>query len=297
MSTTEATNGTCPDGYKNLFLNVCLKVETINPFSSFDINLSDFSFTDLICEVAVAALEKAADLLKKALKLPQKLFDAAKSLLSKPFDDAKKLVASALDMVTKIAKEVNDILKNALSGVQDLVNSAKSLLKDALSCPYLADSPIGKTISSILDALNTNIDPTSLLNSLKSMLQSQANKYINALEDTALSQLKKIQDLVNSMIKRLGIEDIVSAMKKIEQCIKAACKAYQEVSSFVDRVKDKNSDDLLNSIGGTWDEVTGKLSIDIVKDAAEETVVSDVKKMYKSYCQIGQSFTSPITIG
>lgn len=284
MSKVEAQNGVCPDGYKHVFGKVCVSCTTLEKTGIDDVTLPDVpEFTDAACESAVKLLNQTAESLNKALEVPRKLMRMAKKILNYPAELVSSAVAGALGALSEVGDSIDDLL----SGPEKL----KKALERALDCPYIADSELGKSISGMLDTLDTGADLADKeVEELKKAVSSSAEEMVDGVMETPLGALSNLNRQYKSIIKSMGVEELLTALYELEKCVDDICRAYRQSQQFIDRLP-KSGDDIVNELGAVYDKEKHQLSTslsdvatEVQKDAAK--AASDLEALRASFKKV-----------
>lgn len=231
-----------------------------------------------LCKMLLTTFMAAFKALKNALAIPSKYLDMAKQLVKYPFDAANDIVNSALGFLDKLDTLVNSLIKDALGGLTGsaggLLNDLKTLCNSVLSCPYAADSDIGKIAASILDGLKSGSDITGPLKELRNALAGAAKDAINSVKEVPLQALNNIEQAYYNLLKQLGVADMIKHANNIAACIRSMCtimdlgeKMYAKFQSLsadglvktVEKTLDKASSGFVNALTETGSEVAGKI--------------------------------------
>lgn len=258
--TQTAVKGKCPEGYVHVFGPLCVEQTTLSKFEEAVPDLPEFDFTNPGCEAALAALNDVIQAAEQALEMPRKLMGMAAELIEKPFDAAQDMVDRTLGVLDDISAMIDDIL----SGPGALISDFKRALEGLLACPFIADTPIGKTAAAILDAMDEGLPYDQMLSSFKNQLSSVAREYIDKARDMPLSKLNDMEKLFDEMIERSGVGELLKKARDLEQCLRAACN-MAEVAARVPKAVET----ILDELGAKWDEASGKFTATLVKPVTE----------------------------
>lgn len=258
--TQTAVKGKCPEGYVHVFGPLCVEQTTLAKFEEALPDLPEFDFTNPGCEAALAALNDSTQMVEQALEMPRKLMGMARELIEKPFDAAQDRVNKILG----ILDDISSMIDGFLAGPGALIGDLKRSLEALLACPFIADTPIGKTAAGLLDAIDGGLPYDQLLSSLKNQLSSAAGEYIDQARDMPLSKLNDIEKLFDDMIERSGVGELLQKARDLEQCLRAACN-IMEVAARVPKAVETYMEEL----GGKWDEASGKFTATLVKPVTE----------------------------
>lgn len=282
MSKVEAQNGKCPDGYRFVYGKLCVSETTMEKTGLDEITVPEVpEFTDFACESAVSLLNGASQALAAALEVPYQLIRMAEKLLDYPADLAKEAIDGALNALGGI----NDAIDDLMSGPEGLLDA----LEAALDCPYIADSPLGKSLGGMIDNINDGKDlAQDQVDTLKNSVGSAANEVIDGVMEGPTGMLSKISDQYDALIKALGIEDLFNTLADLEECVENLCALYRTSEDFVKRLP-KSSDEVAKSINGTYDREKRRLTTTVVeaKNATQQTAkdasneLSSLKNSFK----------------
>lgn len=261
--TQTAVNGKCPDGYIHVFGPLCVEQTTLSKFEEALPDLPEIKITNKVCESVLASLNSVLKSVEQALEMPRKLKRMAEELIEKPFDAAEDMVNNTLGVLDDIGAMIDDFL----SGPGAFINELKEALEGILACPYIADTPIGKTAATILDAIENGLPYTQMLSSLKSQLSSAAKGYIDRVEDIPLSKLSDMETLYNEMLERSGVNDLLKQAKELEKCLRAVCNLAELGARVPDEVEK-----IVESLGAKWDEASGQFTATLVKPVTANAI-------------------------
>ncbi|MBR3880799.1 MAG: hypothetical protein IKJ34_04310 [Mailhella sp.] len=263
MAKEEAVNGVCPDGYKHVFGKVCVSQSTLEKTGLDDVKSPEVpEFTDFACESAVTLLQQAAEALEAALEVPRKLMRLAKKILGYP----AKIVGEAVEGALAALDGISDSIDDLTSGPEKLMRA----LERALDCPFIADSPLGKSIGGMLDTLGMGSNlADEQINTMKSAVSSTASEMVNSAMASPLGSISNLNKQYKSMIKSMGVEELLTTLYDLEQCVEDLCKAYRQSEKFIERLP-KSGDDVVKELGATYDKEKKKLTTSLT-DAADAT--------------------------
>lgn len=252
----KAENGKCPEGFKHVFGPLCIEETTLQQVDDAlpDLPKIDFSFTNPTCESALAALNAIMGSIEQALEMPTKLLNMARSLMERPFDDLQNLVGTAMGFVNQIT----DILDDLVNGVSGVLDPLRDALESVLSCPIIADTPIGKAAAMILDALDQGISITGLVDQYKQLLMGAVSEVLGAIKKQPMAAIDNLQKLYDRALDEAKVNELMDMARKLLQCVKATCDMIK-VGKRMKGIYDETSlDDLWKKAGGVKDEITGK---------------------------------------
>lgn len=266
----------CDDGYYAVW-KWCFKQTTLDKLKKPLSDVVDWPEIEwpaggpaAMCKMLYNIYMAAYKSLKQALVLPVKYLNMAKQLVEYPFNLASSLVSSALGFLDRL----NSLIDELLSG-GEIINDLKKLCNNILSCPYAADTALGKLAANILDALKVGNSITEYLKELKTTLSGMANDAINQVKEVPLNALNNVEKAYYNLLKQLGIEELIKHADNIAKCIKSLCTiaelgekyyaAFMSMSSdsIVEKVKKTLSDTgdkFLGAVSDTASEAGGKLS-------------------------------------
>ena len=256
MAGIQAQGEECPEGYTRVFGPLCIEQTTLAKIDEAIPDLPEFNFTDPGCESALSALKSVADTVKKALETPQNLIKMAQSMIEKPFNEAQKAVTSALGVIDEISSTIDDML----SGATGMIGDFKRALEKMLACPFIADMPIAKTAAALLDALDSGNPITDMLSDFKSQLANAAKEQLDQIKEQPLSSLNNLQQMLDDMIERSGVQDLLKQMEQLYECVRAVCDMIQVAKRLP-----KTPGEIMEGINAKIDEATGKLKAAVVK--------------------------------
>ena len=263
MATAEkkGPNG-CRDGFTPVWI-WCFKQTTLDKLKEPVKDIKVPEFTDPGCEAAISALKTINKSVEAALEAPRKYMNMMQKLIDYPFDVAQNMVNTALSTVDKVNEAINKILGGAMGPLDEL----RQAMAPVLDCPCMADTEIGKLAAAIIDAINQDSPIDELLQEFKNECASTAKEALDHARETPTESLNNLRNAYDSALKRSGIDELVSNMKKLEQCVEQLCAAYDHLSRIPQKVEDT-----LKNAGAMWDTATGT-----VKQIAVETT-TDLQK-------------------
>lgn len=248
----------CKDGYYGVWV-WCFKETTLEKLAK---PLNDvIDWPDIpwpptgpasLCKMLYTVYMAAFKSLKQALLLPSKYLDMARQIVNYPFDMAQSLVSSALGFLDRINSLIDELL-----GGGEVVNDLKKLCNSVLSCPYAADTAMGKLAASILDALKDGNPITEYLQELKQELSSFANDAINQVREVPLQALSNIENAYYNMLKQMGIEDLLKHANNIAKCIKSLCTVADLGEKYYALFESTTGDGLIKKVEQTFDRAAG----------------------------------------
>ncbi len=250
-----AQNGKCPEGYTHVFGPLCVEQTKLAKFEELLPDMPKVDLTDPPCEAALAALKSAADALETILEAPRKLKKMAKDIINRPFKAAEKIANSVLGIIDELNQMIDDILGGA--GV--LKDLAKALEK-VLSCPFLADTPLGKAAAALLDAIDGGLPITGLLEAFKEQMSGAVKDKLKELKKLPLSAIDGMEKTLNDMLERYGVGKLLQQLEDLEKCVKSLCNLVKVAK----RLPAKASD-FLESLDAAFDSSTGKLKAALTK--------------------------------
>ena len=177
-------------------------------------------------------------------------------MIEKPFNEAQKAVTSALGVIDEINRTIDDML----SGATGMLGDFKRALEKMLACPFIADMPIAKTAAALLDALDAGNPITDMLSDFKSQLSNAAKEQLDQIKEQPLSSLNNLQQMLDDMIERSGVQDLLKQMEQLYECVRAVCDMIQVAKRLP-----KTPGEIMEGINAKIDEATGKLKAAIVK--------------------------------
>ena len=254
-NTPGASPGKCAEGWVHVIGPLCAPGTTIKKVKK---TLPDFSIWgemeyDISCQTAIAALQAAVSNMEQILKMPSAMLKLAQLLLNKPFNEAQKLMQSALG----ILDDINELLNGFIGGPVGALQRLKSALERILSCPLLADTPIGKAAANALDALDAGRDVTGALMAMKGLISDAFTSQLNDIKKTPAAALARLNSLLNDTLARFGANELLSQLQGLEECVKAVCKLAQEGGKEWDKLP-KTSEDLKKAWNLHWDETKNR---------------------------------------
>ncbi len=254
--TNTAVNGKCPEGFVHVFGPLCVEQTRLAKLEEGFPEAPEIKPTTPECEAALAAYKYVIDIIEAAIEVPLKIKRMISDLVEMPFDaayDVAKIALGAFDDLYKLIDEL-------LGGAGGLVNDLKQCLEDILRCPFLVDTPIGKTAAAILDAIDSGASYLNLIFVLKNLLLSAASQYINMAKDIPLSKLNDLENLYKEMLRKAGVEELLKQARDLEKCIAALC----DMIEVADRIPE-DVETIMEKIGAIWDsggaEIKEKLEI------------------------------------
>lgn len=261
MATAEpkdpSTNA-CKDGYYAIW-HWCFKETTLDKLKKPLTDIIDWpdipwppTGPASLCKMLYTVYMAAFKSLKQALLLPSKYLDMARQIVNYPFDLAQSLVSSALGFLDRI----NSLIEELLGG-GEVINDLKKLCNSVLSCPYAADTALGKLAASILDALKDGNPITEYLQELKQQLSSFANDAINQVREVPLQALNNIENAYYNMLKQMGIEDLLKHANNIAKCIKSLCTVAELGEKYYALFESATGDGLIKKVEQTFDRAKG----------------------------------------
>lgn len=261
MAGTTAVNGKCPEGYTHVFGPLCVESTTLAKVDELVPDMPEMpDFTDSACEAALSAIQSISDTLQEVLALPRKLMRAAQRLLNYPFDKAQQLVNGALGALDDVSAAIDE----ALAGPAAAVDELRRVLRKALDCPFIADSPLGRTIAALLDAMDAGNPIDGFIEELKRGLNSAASEALRELKKTPAEALSNAMRLFEDALERAGVADLLKQLQELEACVEAACAAYDVANRLPE-----SASSIMDSLNATIDNTTGKLSAAVVRPATE----------------------------
>lgn len=263
MAKTEAQNGSCPEGYKHVFGKVCVSESTLEKTGLADVTPEETpDFTDFACESALTLLQEAHAALEAALEVPRKLLRMAKKILGYPAEIVAEAVNGAIEALQGISDSIDDLT----DGPEKLIRA----LKRALDCPFIADSPLGKSIGGMLDTLGMGSKlADDQIDAMKNAVSSTANEMVNNAMESPLGSLSNLSKQYRSMLKSMGVEELLNTLYELEQCVDDLCRAYRQSEKFAKRLP-KSGDEVVKELGATYDKENKKLTSNL-SDAADST--------------------------
>ena len=263
MAKEEAVNGVCPDGYKHVFGKVCVSQSTLEKTGLDNVQAPEVpEFTDFACESAVTLLNQASEALEAALEVPRKLMRLAKKILGYP----AKIVGEAVEGAIAALEGISDSIDDLTDGPEKLMRA----LERALDCPFIADSPLGKSIGGMLDTLGMGSKlADEQINTMKNAVSSTASEMVNSAMESPLGAISNLSKQYRSMIKSMGVEELLTTLYDLEQCVGDLCKAYRQSEKFIKRLP-KSGDEVVKELGATYDKETKKLTTALT-DTADAT--------------------------
>ena len=227
-----------------------------------------------LCKMLYTTFMAAFKALKNALAIPSKYIDMAKQLVKYPFDAANDIVNSALGFLDKLDTLVNSLIKDAIGSLTGsaggMLNDLKSLCESVLSCPYAADSELGKLAASILDGLKAGTDITGPLKELRNALAGAAKDAINSVKEVPLQALNNIEQAYYNLLKQLGVEDMIKHANNIAACIRSMCTIMDLGEKLYAKFQAVSADGLVSTVKKTLETTTDKASSGFI-DALTET--------------------------
>lgn len=254
-------NGFAPDeNYQRVFGPLYVQKSYVKKFQEVLPDIPDINLDDLSCQSAVAMLKGTADMLEQAMALPNELMNMAKDLISKPFGDAEKIIAAATAVIGNIEKE----LMSLLAGPTGVLGQFTAALESLLSCPFLADSPLGKEAAGLLDMIDAGKGMSAIsgvIGGFQSQLNNMAREQLNAIKNIPLSKLDNLQSMLDTALDDLGVGEMIGKIDDLASCVASLCNAAEAAASGI-----KSAGEFLEQLNGaTLDKVKGKVEAVIVK--------------------------------
>ena len=260
----------CDDGYYAVW-KWCFKQTTLDKLKKPLSDVVDWPEIEwpaggaaAMCKMLYNVYMAAYKSLKQALALPIKYLNMAKQLVEYPFNLASSLVSSALGFLDRL----NSLIDELLSG-GEIINDLKKLCNSILSCPYAADTALGKLAANILDALKAGNSITEYLKELKNTLSGMANDAINQVKEVPLNALNNVQNAYYNLLKQLGIESLIQHADNIAACIKSLCTISELGEKYYAAFNSMTSDGVVNTVKKTINEGAGKFTAAITDTASE----------------------------
>lgn len=255
--------GFAPDeNYMRVFGPLYVQKSYVEKFKEVLPDIPDIDLNNLSCQSAVSMMKQTADMLEQAMALPNELMSMAKDLVQKPFGDAEKIIAAATAVIGNIERE----LMSLIAGPAGVLGKFTAALEKLLSCPFLADTALGKEAAGLLDTLDAGgglsaID--SLVAGFQSQLNNMAREQLNAIKNVPLSKLDELQGMLDKAIDDLGVGKMIGALDDLASCVAALCNAAEAGASAA-----KSVGEFLEQMNGaTFDKAKEKVTAVVVKAA------------------------------
>lgn len=263
MAGKHTQNGKCPEGFMIVFDTLCIETDTLSKAEEAMPDLPDFEFKDTLCETTMAAYKSVLKSLNQAIETPRQLMQLANSIIERPFAAAKNFVDKTLSIFDNIDQAIDQLI----SGVTGPLDDLKAALEQALNCPFFADTEMGKLAAQILDVLDGGNISSELLKRFKQELKKTAYERIDAVKDIPLNSIQNLEKLYNDALQRFHVEEILRKAMDLYKCLEAACNMVDIAKKLGNRFKDTDFsiDSIFKSIGGVYDEATGKIKFVFVK--------------------------------
>ena len=251
-TTPDPNTKQCPEGYEKVFGPLCVEKSMLAAAAAYFPKIPDLNqFTDTPCEAALAALQEASAALQKIMQLPRKLANMAKKLMNRPFQDAQKLADDALSVIDMVDEAINAATAGGAAELQRFKNA----LSRVLDCPVIADSALGALAAGIISAIDEGRDIMGMLGQLKSMLNNAVAEQLNELKKTPMEAINNAEKTFQDTLKRLGIEEAVRELEKLENCVRGVCDMVEIAGRLPETAQHA-----WESIGGAWSAAPGRLT-------------------------------------
>lgn len=260
-------SGKCPDGYRILFGNICLKKTVLDKAEEPLKQIKMPKFTSVACEAALAALKTAVRDVQRVLELPMRYMEMIRNLCEYPFDVAASMIAAAMSSFNEISREIDNIL-HGNGPIGKGLEALKSALEGALDCPLMADTPIGKAAGELLDKIEEGADIQSTLMAFKALLAHKARELLERAAETPTQAINNIVDSYDQALRAAGVDDLMRNLRGLERCMDRACETFKKTQDFLDSLPD-SSDGLIEKAGMTAFEEGKKFAMAPVKGLTE----------------------------
>jgi len=185
---------------------------------------------DDLSDVAMNALDKAANYVIKAMPIPDAMKDILKDIkLAIKTKDLKGIISTAVNSSVREGLEILGVSKSTIKNLKDLSNLANkggfiTLLKngvDIVSKSFLKNNLVGDYVYKFFDELKQYIlsrDFMKKLNSLVEKLSQKKDEFLNKCEEWYKSY--KIMDVQNINLIAEELNNDKYAINRYEECKK-----------------------------------------------------------------------------